>query len=365
MTDADGRVCQELIVADGRIDFSLGERPLFGLGQGGRQFDRRGGVFERINGQGEGVRSIDMNAPGSRAPEYAFDLAGEGARITIPWLISAEGWASYFHLPEGTFDLTGTRAQLIPGEAGNAFLDAFLIVSRDPAEIMRHYALLTGFSHLPPLWSLGYLQSHRTLASRDAVLAEAAEFRKRKLPCDGMIYLGTGFCPDGWNTGHDSFAFNPRIFPDPPTMLRQLHDQGMRVVVHVVDPPLHLHGIVDQPSADPDHMRALLGAPPAGARGRHRRLVARRRRPARPAGAARAHPHVPGWPARDPSGSTAVRVASQCLRGSPALRLAVVGRHRLAHGGRSPCRCRSASTAVSPASRCGGPISAASSPRRS
>ena len=38
---------------------------------------------------------------------------------------------------------------------------------------MRQYALLTGFSHLPPLWSLGYLQSHRTLASRDEVLAEA------------------------------------------------------------------------------------------------------------------------------------------------------------------------------------------------
>ena len=80
-------------------------------------------------------------------------------------------------------------------------------------------------------------------------MAEAAEFRRRKLPCDGMIYLGTGFCPDGWNTGHDSFAFNPRIFPDPPAMLRQLHDDGMRVVVHVVDPPLHLHGTVDEPSA--------------------------------------------------------------------------------------------------------------------
>jgi alpha-glucosidase (family GH31 glycosyl hydrolase) len=253
VTDADGRTCQDLrILPDGAIDFALGHGPLFGLGQGGRQFDRRGGLFERVNGQGEGVQSIDMNAPGARAPEYAFDLAGEGARITIPWIISADGWAFYFRLPVGTFDLTGARGRLIPERAG-AF-DVFLIVSRDPAMIMWQQALLTGLSHLPPLWSLGYMQSHRTLVSRDAVLAEAAEFRRRKLPCDAMIYLGTGFCSDGWNTGHDSFGFNPRIFPDPEAMLRQLHDDGMRVVVHVVDPPLHLHGAVGESSANPDHV---------------------------------------------------------------------------------------------------------------
>src|SRR5262249_48895704 len=104
VTEAAGRTCQDLrIASNGVVDFALGAAPLFGLGQGGQQFDRRGGVFARINGQGEGVRSLDMNAPGARAPEYAFDLAGEGARITIPWLVSAEGWAIYFCSPGGSF----------------------------------------------------------------------------------------------------------------------------------------------------------------------------------------------------------------------------------------------------------------------
>ena len=52
--------------------------PLFGLGQGGRQFDRRGGLFALINGQGEGVHSIDMNAPGARAPELRLRPRGRG-----------------------------------------------------------------------------------------------------------------------------------------------------------------------------------------------------------------------------------------------------------------------------------------------
>jgi hypothetical protein len=46
------------------------------------------------------------------------------------------------------------------------------------------------------------------LENRDEVLNVTKTFREKKLPCDAVIYLGTGFCPSGWNTGHASFAFN-------------------------------------------------------------------------------------------------------------------------------------------------------------
>ena len=38
--------------------------------------------------------------------------------------------------------------------------------------MMAEYAKLTGFPEMPPLWSFGYQQSHRTLASRDEILAQ-------------------------------------------------------------------------------------------------------------------------------------------------------------------------------------------------
>ena len=89
---------------------------------------------------------------------------------------------------------------------------------------------------MPPLWSLGYQQSHRTLSSRDEILQEAKTFREKKLPCDTLIYLGTGFCPSGWNTDNGEFAFNRNVFPDPKAaMIQQLHDQHFKVnVLHVV-----------------------------------------------------------------------------------------------------------------------------------
>jgi alpha-glucosidase/alpha-D-xyloside xylohydrolase len=98
---------------------------------------------------------------------------------------------------------------------------------------------------MPPLWSFGYQQSHRTLDSPAEILAEAQLFREKKLPCDAMIYLGTGFCPNGWNTDNGEFTWNPRAFPDPPTALDQLHRDHFKVVLHVVLEGHRLSGAVN------------------------------------------------------------------------------------------------------------------------
>jgi alpha-glucosidase (family GH31 glycosyl hydrolase) len=87
---------------------------------------------------------------------------------------------------------------------------------------------------MPPLWSLGYQQSHRTLASREEILEIANTFREKNLPCDALIYLGTGFCPSGWNTANGSFAWNSRVFPNPVEILKEFHDKDFHAVMHAV-----------------------------------------------------------------------------------------------------------------------------------
>jgi len=218
-----------------RVTFNLYDSPVFGLGEGGHQFDRRGVVDNMRNGQFK--------------PEQFLN----GGRSPIPWLVSPSGWGLYFHHPQGTFDLTGSRGVFRPSAAAEA-QDIFLVLApkSEPATLLREFAQLSGFPHLPPLWAFGYQQSHRTLLSRDAVLEEVRTFREKRLPCDAMIYLGTGFAPSGWNTGHGSFAFNPRIFPDPKAMFDQMHAEDMRVILHVLGVPFDLHGRVSDLSSDPD-----------------------------------------------------------------------------------------------------------------
>src|SRR5215472_12642456 len=156
----------------------------------------------------------------------------------------------YIHHPFGTFDFTGPQSKFTPtsGDLGLP-LDVFLVVSRDPAVIMSEYARLTGHAEMPPNWSLGYQQSHRTLAGREEILAEAKTFREKKLPCDVLIYLGTGFCPSGWNTENGSFTFNPSVFPDPKAMLDGLHSMHFQVVPHVVIRSRSVRGKASDPSA--------------------------------------------------------------------------------------------------------------------
>ena len=211
------------------VRFRLGGRPLFGLGEG-LIGDRR--------------RTRDAMRNGQSSPE----LRTTGSRVPIPWLISPEGWGIFVGLPLGTFDLTGEMG-VVSSPVATSTRNVYLILGDSPAEVLHGYAELTGFPHLPPLWSLGYLQSHRTLADRQEVLGIAKTFREKKLPCDGLIYLGTGFCPSGWNTGHGSFTFNADVFPDPKEMLGELHRNHFKVMLHVV-PPHDFHGkITDTGSA--------------------------------------------------------------------------------------------------------------------
>jgi len=229
VADKHGAVIQEFGWNEnsGALSFLTGTTPLLGLGEGGPQFDRRGSTDAMRSGQG------------------GYKLATHGGRVPIPWVIGTSGWAIFFHSPFGTFDFTGEQAKFAPASRDTALpLDLFLIASSDPATIMAEYARLTGLPELPPLWSLGYQQSHRTLASREEVISEAKMFRDKKLPCDAMIYLGTGFCPSGWNTGNGSFTWNRRAFPDPKQVLDELHKEHFRAVVHVVILSDQLRGTV-------------------------------------------------------------------------------------------------------------------------
>jgi alpha-glucosidase (family GH31 glycosyl hydrolase) len=216
---ANGETVQTLLWdrPTGAVGFTTGNSPLLGLGEGGPQFDRRGSVDRMISGQG------------------GYKLATHGGRVPIPWIIGTSGWAMFFNQPYGTFDFTGSQSKFVPSDPQAAVpLDIFFTATGEPATIMAEYAGLTGHAEMPPLWSFGYQQSHRTLASRGEILAEARTFREKKLPCDALIYLGTGFCPSGWNTENGSFVWNSRVFPDPKAMLEELHEQHFKVALHAV-----------------------------------------------------------------------------------------------------------------------------------
>ena len=222
----------------GALSFFLGSQPLYGLGQGGIQYDRRGNKH--------------LTTPGS------VNLALNGMRMPVPWLISPEGWAIFVNRPKGEFDLTGNEGvySALKDESRGP-IDVFVSVADEPSELMTEYAGLTGFPTLPPLWTFGYQQSHRTILSREHVFEIANNLRSRKLPTDALIYLGTGWCPSGWNEWHGSFDFKKDVFPTPEKDIKELKALNFKVVLHVVGNPERLYGSVRDaivPMGDPNHV---------------------------------------------------------------------------------------------------------------
>jgi alpha-glucosidase/alpha-D-xyloside xylohydrolase len=218
----------------GAVSFEIGASPVLGLGQGGPQFDRRGKVDQMRSGQG------------------GYRLATHGGKVPVQLTIGTGGWAMYIHQPAGSFDLTAKVGRFQPANPQAALpLDLFVIGAKDPPAVLSEYAKITGYPEMPPLWALGYQQSHRTLGSPDEIMQEAGMFREKKLPCDMMIYLGTGFCPNGWNTNNGEFTWNAKAFPDPKRAIEELHDQHFKVVLHIVIEGRRFTGRVTDPCTAP------------------------------------------------------------------------------------------------------------------
>jgi len=226
---ADGRLVQELVFSDSDGTNSIAFRtdaPVLGLGEGANQFDRRGQFYRMINGQ------------------IAPFLATHGATIPVPFLIGTDGWTLFAYQPWGEFDLRGGKGRFLPGKesAGKVPLDLFVVSVAEPADALAEFIRLTGRPVMPPKWVMGYIQSHRTLLGPDDALNIARTFREKQLPCDALVYLGTGYCTNGWNVVNGTIDFNTNSFPRPAEQIKALQAEHFKVILHVNQAPRNLFG---------------------------------------------------------------------------------------------------------------------------
>ncbi len=253
---ATGHEIQKLVFDDktGKVSFNVGDAPVLGMGEGGQQarrgsgpmgvqFDRRGKLDVMRPGWGSGTL-------GSRNPVAVLvGTAGWGLFVASPWVqVDLRDPVKGVFIPTNNATPTagvdnpaprGDGGQSVPAEA-QAF-DIFVFDAGEPANMMKDLRDLTGAPAMPPRWALGYMQSHREL--RDAnmkpeelILDVVDTFRKKQIPVDSVVYLGTGFTPTGWNKPQPSFEFNPAVFSsDPQGVLKKLHDKNVKVVVHMRD----------------------------------------------------------------------------------------------------------------------------------
>ncbi|MCG0238909.1 MAG: DUF4968 domain-containing protein [Firmicutes bacterium] len=127
------------------------------------------------------------------------------------------------------YDMAKTHPDRYEIVAEQDVLDAYFFAGPDPREVIARYTELTGRMPLPPKWALGYQQSRYSYYPEARVREIAREMRRRQIPCD-VIYLDIDYM-----RGYRVFTWDPERFPDPAGLIRDLREQGFKVVT-IVDP---------------------------------------------------------------------------------------------------------------------------------
>ncbi|CAD0002395.1 glycoside hydrolase family 31 protein [Flavobacterium salmonis] len=105
----------------------------------------------------------------------------------------------------------------------------YVVFAGNPDEVISSYRNLTGKAPLMPNWALGYIHCRERFTTQDELLANAKEFRKRKLPMDMIVQDWQYWGKYGWN----SMKFDEKMYPNPSQMVKELHQMNMRLMLSV------------------------------------------------------------------------------------------------------------------------------------
>ncbi|MBS1662872.1 MAG: glycoside hydrolase family 31 protein [Bacteroidetes bacterium] len=265
-----GAPVQQLVFnEDNTMTFALRDAPVLGMGEGGHKQP------PRTNWRNEPIEFDRRGRLQDMQPRWQSDAYG--SRNPVALMIGTDGWALFVATPWGQVDMQaadhGTYIPWKPTEKDTAqqternqqqvmakgvppaktvvpgVYDVIVFDAHQPAAFMKDLSVLSGPTVIPPKWALGYMQSHRTIKDDAYIMGIVDSFRIKKIPVDAVIYLGTGFTPQGWNTKQPSFDFNPAVFKhDPASVLADFHARHVKVVMHMVpwdrDKLPSLHGTI-------------------------------------------------------------------------------------------------------------------------
>ncbi|WP_241557436.1 TIM-barrel domain-containing protein [Croceibacterium ferulae] len=184
----------------------------FGLGDKTGGMDRRGKSFVNWNTDAFGFSSADD--PIYKSIPFFIGVGGAGGSYGIFLDNTWRTWFDFGHKEEGVLSFGGPDGPI----------DYYIINGPSTAEVVRRYTDLTGKAPLTPQWALGYQQSRYSYMSAEEVRDVAARLRAERIPTD-VMWLDIDF-----QDRNRPFTVNTKTFPDLPGLIKDLGDDGMKVI---------------------------------------------------------------------------------------------------------------------------------------
>jgi alpha-D-xyloside xylohydrolase len=155
-----------------------------------------------------------------------IDLIQRNTEVSIPFMVSSRGYGFLWNNPAiGRVEL-GANATRWVAEAAPQ-IDYWITTGESPTEILANYAEVTGHPSMLPYWASGFWQSKLRYASQEQLEAVAREYHERKLPLAAIVIDFFHWTRQG------EWQFDPKYWPNPSEMVRNLESLGTKVVVSV------------------------------------------------------------------------------------------------------------------------------------
>ncbi len=221
-------------------------RPLSEAAQG-IGFLGEGAFWTRHLAEGEAIyglaeKAFDLNLRGRRlemwnTDPHSYHPGDDPLDLCIPMMVGlreGRAYGLFFDNPgRAHLDLGQTQHDELRYEACRGELCVYFFGGPTIPAVLERYTQLTGRMPLPPRWLLGYQQSRWSYYPEGQVRALAAEFRRRRIPCD-VLYLDIHYMD-----GYRIFTWDRERFSDPARLLSDLREQGFRTIT-IIDPGVKL-----------------------------------------------------------------------------------------------------------------------------
>jgi alpha-D-xyloside xylohydrolase len=212
----------EELLAESREHFWWpGARVYFGNLAGSSEIHQQFAAYdgERIYGMGQRTHGY-LDHKG-----LSLDLVQRNAEVSIPFAVSSRGYGFLWNNPaigKVEFATNFTR-----WTADQAQAIDYWITAGTPAQILGRYADATGHAPELPEWASGFWQSKLRYKDQAELMEVVREYRRREIPLSVIV---TDFFH--W-TAMGDFRLDPAEYPDPESMMAELAEADVKLMVSV------------------------------------------------------------------------------------------------------------------------------------
>ncbi len=182
---------------------------------------------------GTGSRAIEMDRHGhilsvNNQAHYGYGYGVKNLNITLPSFSSSEKYSILIdNYSIGTWDFGASDNSITSYAFANGQSDLYFIAGKNHSKISENIVYLSGYQPLPPLWSLGYIQSKYGYQTQTAAESIVNELINADFPLDAIV-LDLYWFGSPATMGNLDWDYSQ--FPNPQDMMSNFETIGVKTI---------------------------------------------------------------------------------------------------------------------------------------